>query len=230
MDASLAGRRVLVTSGPTRGNIDAVRYVTNRSSGRLGCRIAAEALRRGAVVTLVAGPRCPVPSAPDVSDEEAARLHVLPVVTVGDLMALMERELLSGARPEVIIHAMAVLDYVPEIISDEKVPSGRQHWDIRLVRTPKVIRRIKSWAPKAFLVEFKLEVGATEGQLREVAIASMHMNRADLVVANDLSNIGEDTHAAQIIAPDGAILARPTTKDEIAVQLCDVLAERLPTH
>jgi len=187
MALDLTGRPILVTGGPTRADLDAVRFISNRSSGRLGCRIAREALSRGAEVTMVAGPQSAV----------------------------------------AVVHAMAVLDYVPEASRAEKTPSGHESWDIRLVRTPKVIRRIKEWAPETFLVEFKLEVGEPEDRLREIALASLRANRADLVVANDLTRIRDETHPALIISPEGQLLARPATKTDIARALCDVLATRL---
>jgi len=215
---------------PTRGAIDAVRFVSNHSSGRLGCRIATEALGRGARVTLVAGPRSATPDAEALPQEQRGRLHVVPVVTVKDVMEFLERELFSSTRPDAVVHAMAVLDYVPETPGEEKTPSGRSAWQITLVKTPKVVRYIRKWAPDVFLVQFKLEVGTTEGQLREVAIASMWRNRADLVVANDMTSIRDEQHPALIIAPDGTVLARPSTKSEVAEQICNILAEKLAPH
>lgn len=235
MAATLSGKHILITSGATRANLDAVRYISNRSTGRLGCRIAIEALRCGAQVTMVAGPESAVPAREDLPEDERARLRVLHVETVPDLIETLEAELTGAAsipsgaegRPDAVLHAMAVLDYVPEVSKDEKTPSQQESWDIRLVRTPKVIRMIRDWAPDACLVEFKLEVGKPEQELREIALASLRSNRADLVVANDLTQIRDETHPALIIAPDGAVVARPATKAEIASQLCDILAKAL---
>lgn len=224
---TLAGKHILITSGPTRADIDAVRYVSNRSSGRLGCRIALEALRRGARVSLVAGAQSAVPLRADASEDEWGRLRVLPVETVADLIEVLEAQLTCAEPPDAVLHSMAVLDYVPEAASAEKTPSGRETWQIRLVRTPKVIRRLKEWAPGAYLVAFKLEVGVAEEQLCEAALALLRANRADLVVANDLATIRDETHPALIVAPDGQILFRPATKSEIARSLCDLLSEAL---
>jgi phosphopantothenoylcysteine synthetase/decarboxylase len=227
MAANLAGKRVLVTSGPTRAPLDPVRYISNRSSGRLGCRIATEALGRGAHVTLVAGPESVVPARQDLSEDEWSRLRILPVETVPDLIETLQHELTGPAPPDAVVHSMAVLDYVPETASAEKTPSGRNEWEIRLVMTPKVIQNIKDWAPKTYLVQFKLEVGKTDERLREIALASLLANRADLVVANDIQRIRDEEHPALIIAPDGTVLARPATKTEIARALCDLLARQL---
>jgi phosphopantothenoylcysteine synthetase/decarboxylase len=231
MAAELAGKHVLITSGPTRADIDAVRYISNRSSGRLGKAIALEALARGARVTMVAGPDSAVPGADEARTASAAsgqagasaRLRILPIVTVEDLIRTLEAELKAPQPPDAVIHAMAVLDYVPAATLAEKVPSEGEAWDIRLVRTPKVIRLIRDWAPKTCLVQFKLEVGMTDEQLRAAALASMRGNRADLAVANDLSHIRDEVHPALIIAADGRVLARPGTKRDIASALCDIL-------
>ncbi|MHC4592406.1 MAG: phosphopantothenoylcysteine decarboxylase domain-containing protein [Planctomycetota bacterium] len=227
MALTLAGKHILITSGPTRADIDAVRYVSNRSSGRLGCRIALEALRRGACVSLVAGAQSAVPLQADMPEDEWGRLRVLNVETVADLIETLEAELTCPEPPDAVLHSMAVLDYVPDAASPEKTPSGRDGWQIRLVRTPKVIRSVKEWAPGGYLVAFKLEVGVAEDQLCQAALASLHANRADLVVANDLAEIRDETHPALVIAPDGQILARPATKSEIACSLCDLLSEAL---
>jgi len=222
MPKDLVGRRILITSGPTRADIDAVRYISNRSSGRLGCRIAEEALARGAVVTFVAGVGSVVP------EQGAERLRVLHVEAVADVLGTLERELTGEAPPpDAIVHAMAVLDYVPAQTIAEKTPSGREEWTVQLVRSPKVIRRVRDWAPGACLVQFKLEVGLSEAELCRAALESLKGNRADLVVANDLTQIRDEVHPALILSPDGAVLARPTTKGAIAHALCDVLAARL---
>lgn len=226
VEASLAQKRVLITSGPTRANLDAVRYIGNRSTGRLGCRIAREALRRGARVILLAGPESALPERRDLSADEWSRLRVVSIETVEDLMKALHRELTSPEPPGAVVHAMAVLDYAPDAASTEKTPSGRDEWHVRLVRTPKVINHIREWAPRAYLVQFKLEVRLSEEQLKEAALASLRSNRADLVVANDQTRIRDEAHPALILAPDGTVLARPSTKDEIARALCDLLAAR----
>jgi phosphopantothenoylcysteine synthetase/decarboxylase len=223
---NLTGRRLLITSGPTWAAIDAVRYIGNRSSGRLGSCIAREALGRGAAVTVVAGPGSVTPACEGLTLQERARLRIVRIESVPDLIEAVEAELTGPQPPDAVVHAMAVLDYVPAQPSVAKTPSGREEWQVRLVRTPKVIRIIRDKAPGACLVEFKLEVDRTEEQLREAALASLRANGADLVVANDLNRIDADRHPALILAPDGTVLARPGTKAEIAAALCDILAGR----
>jgi len=227
MPRTLNGKHLLITSGPTRASLDAVRYITNRSSGRLGCTIATEALRRGARVTMVAGPDSVIPQRGAIPHRDSERLSVVPIDTVPDLIKALEYELAGSEKPDAVLHAMAVLDYVPERAEPGKTPSGRESWVIRLVPTPKVIRLIKGWAPEAYLVEFKLEAGLTEERLRAAALESLKANGADLVVANDLMQITAEAHPALIIASDGSVISRPATKGEIARDLCDVLAEAL---
>ena len=121
----------------------------------------------------------------------------------------------------------AVLDYVPQEASEKKTPSGRSEWAVTLVRTPKVIEQIKTWAPRALLVGFKLEVGRRPERLREIAIQSLRKSRADFFVANDLTQIRDETHPAVIIDRSGHVLAEPQTKSEIARELCAILARSL---
>ncbi len=213
----LSGKRVLVTSGPTRAPIDAVRYITNKSSGRLGALIAEEALREGAEVTYIYGQGSVLPQV-----AESASLRLVEVETVPDLMEKI-REELEEANYQAIIHAMAVLDYVPQAPEGEKVPSGREEWQIRLVRTPKVIKMIRDLNPRAFLVGFKLEVGSTEGELIGIAHRSLLANKADLVVANDLLQIERGSHVGYLVNPEGEVVARAEGKEEIARRLIEII-------
>ncbi|MGD2175025.1 MAG: phosphopantothenoylcysteine decarboxylase [Candidatus Brocadiaceae bacterium] len=220
----LSGKHVLVTSGPTRAPLDAVRYLSNRSTGRLGRRIATEMLRRGAEVTLVSGPDAALPDREELTEGEIGRLRVVPVETVPDLLDALERSLAGPGPPGAVVHAMAVLDYVPETPEPEKMPSSRREWSIRLVRAPKVVKRIRQWMPEGCLIQFKLEVRASEEELRRRAMESLRANRADYVVANDLSRIRDEAHPALILDAEGRVLGRPGTKGEIADALCDLLA------
>ncbi|GAG11809.1 unnamed protein product, partial [marine sediment metagenome] len=99
MAGTLVGKHVLITSGPTRADLDAVRYISNRSTGRLGCRIACEALARGAAVTMVAGPESAAPAREDMTEDDWARLRILHVETVPDLIETLRGELTSTEPP-----------------------------------------------------------------------------------------------------------------------------------
>ena len=224
MPQDLSGKRILITSGPTRADIDAVRYISNRSTGRLGCRIAVEALAIGARVTLVAGPDSAVPAREDLSDEEWSRLRVMHIETVFDLLQTLQRELTARVRYDAVLHSMAVLDYVPQHVDEGKTRSGKDTWTIRLTPTPKIIRQIKVWSPRTFLVGFKLEVNTSDEGLTQTALAFQRESRVDAVVANDLARIHDEDHPAIIIGTGGNVLATPRTKGEIARDLCSILA------
>ncbi|MFP4176556.1 MAG: phosphopantothenoylcysteine decarboxylase [Candidatus Brocadiia bacterium] len=218
----LSGRHILVTSGPTRADIDAVRYITNRSTGRLGRRISKEALRRGARVTMIAGQGSLTPDPTALPEQERERLRIVPITTVDELLKTLKSELTGDVRFSAVIHAMAVLDYVPERTEQRKVRSGQESWTLKLVKTPKVIQRIKDWAPDTYLIGFKLEVDATRDRLLDSARGLIDRTGADAIVANDLARITEKNHPAIVVDNHGDILARPRTKREIAIALCRI--------
>lgn len=222
----LLHKRILITSGPTRGPLDAVRYITNKSTGRLGVILAREALSRGARVTFIYGKGSLVPEADDIGAEAFSRLKLVEIVTVPELSEVMKREL-EGEQYDVVLHSMAVLDYVPERYAEQKTRSGQNEWWIRLVRTPKVIRLIKELQPETMLVGFKLEVDKPEGELIEIAHQSLLANRADLVLANDLHQIEQGHHVGYIVNPAGEVEGVVEGKEEIARKLLDAVAERL---
>lgn len=227
MAQDLVGQRILVTSGPTRANIDAVRFISNRSSGRLGRTISRKALALGAHVTMVAGHGSVTPDPDELTEDEADRLGVLPVETVSDLIQTLDTELTNRPPYSAVVHAMAVLDYVPVREEAGKVRSGRDTWELKLTRTPKVIRKIKEWSPRTFLVGFKLEVEKSDDQLQKIATAMMKDTRSDLVVANDLSRIRDEQHPALILGTGGNIVSSPETKGEIAAELCAIFGRVL---
>lgn len=223
MGKKLAGIKILVTSGPTRGAIDAVRYVSNRSTGRLGALIAEEALRAGAEVTFIYGRESLVPQ---ISPAAAERLRLVAVETVSDLISAVQEEL-GRSQFAAVIHAMAVLDYEPELVSVEKVPSLSEEWWIKLVKTPKVIKLIREWAPQTILVGFKLEVGKTKEELVRIAHNSLLENGADFVLANDLRDIEDGRHTGYLVDKQGRVVSTMLGKEEIARGLVAHLADML---
>ena len=216
---SLQGRRLLITSGPTRGPIDRVRFISNKSSGRLGSMIAERALEAGAHVTFVYGKGSLTPAG-------HPGLTVVEIETVADLLREVERALTTTVH-DAIIHLMAVLDYQPADYVPEKTPSGQDEWVIRLRPTPKVIARMKDWAPDALLVGFKLEDKASDEELIRVSRSLAQRNRADFVVANNLAEVEQGRHRALFVGPDGSLLAEVTGKEAIAAALLGLLSDRL---
>ncbi len=217
---NLSGRRLLITSGPTRARIDAVRYISNRSSGRLGARIADEALAAGAAVAFVRGPDSARPAA------SSPALEIIDIETVEDARRAVVR-VLTSQRVDAVVHLMAVLDYAPAETSPGKTPSGREEWLLRLVRTPKIIQEIRRLAPEAYLASFKLEVNKSDEELARIALESLRRNGSQLVVANDLSRIEGERHPACFVDPEGRIVRRCQTKTEIARELIRCIASAL---
>lgn len=170
----LAGDRVLVTAGPTREPIDPVRYISNRSSGKMGYSLATAALRRGASVVLVSGPTALPPPAgatfvPVQSAEEMreAVLHHLDAATV-------------------VIKAAAVADYRVRETAGLKIKSKQADLTIPLAPNPDILAEVASRRPSAFLVGFAAETH----EVAEKAAAKLRAKGVDLLVANDVSRAG----------------------------------------
>ncbi len=219
---NLRGRRVLVTSGPTRAALDEVRFLTNKSTGRLGALIAEAALEAGADVTFVFGRGSDLPA---VRGGRLDHLRIRPVDTVEELAAAFRQELPHGY--DAVIHAMAVLDFEPAEVREEKVSSELAEWVIRLVPTPKAAALVRDLAPGTLFIGFKLEVGKTREELIEIARAWAQHSRADLVVANDLKDIESGTHIGYLVTPDGRVETVAEGKEAIARILVDYLGKRL---
>lgn len=219
----LSDKRLLITAGPTRAPLDAVRYITNKATGRTGALIAEEALRRGAKVTFVYGRPSQVPVIRGGPHRD--HLTLASVETVDDLIDLFRRELPRGY--DAVIHNMAVLDFAPAEVQPAKTSSEVKEWVIRLVPTPKAIKLVKEVAPKTFLVGFKLEVGKPHAELRAIALEFLRKNSCDLVIANDLGEIEGGQHTGHFITPDGKVVHVAVGKEAIARSLVDYLDQHL---
>ena len=212
-DSKLKAKRVLVTAGGTREPIDSVRFVGNRSSGRMGVALAAEAHRRGARVTLL-GANLAVPAPPGV--------ELVETPTAEDL----ERETLARA-PEaaVVVMAAAVADYRPAEALATKRPKDRAAWTVELEPTTDVLAAVGAVkAPGQVVVGF----AADEGE-RGLARAREKLDRknADVFVFNDVSraDIGFDSVANEVtlITPAGERAVAKAPKDEIAAAILDAV-------
>jgi phosphopantothenoylcysteine synthetase/decarboxylase len=177
-------------------------------------------------VTYLCGPGAARPGPEGLRKEQEKRLRILPVDTFDDLMRVIGDEL--GSRTyDAVLHAMAVLDYVPERAGSGKTPSGRDRWTLTLVPTPKVIDMIKRWDPDVLLVGFKLAVGAGREKLIAGALETARRSGADLMVANDLKEIGEDRHRALLVASGGRVAGEYSDRSGIAAGLLDEIEKRL---
>jgi phosphopantothenoylcysteine decarboxylase/phosphopantothenate--cysteine ligase len=209
---TLDGTRVLVTAGPTYEDIDSVRYVGNRSSGRMGFALAAEARRRGAHVTLIAGPaKAPVPPVDHlVRVRSAAEMHV----------AVMQ------ASPDVdaVIMAAAVADYTPADPASSKVAKGDGPLTLTLTRTRDILADLgarRGTASRPVLVGFAAETDDVVRKARD----KRTRKQVDLVVANDVSQSDRgfdvENNAVTIVGPNGEETLPLQHKDRIAAAIID---------
>ncbi len=221
-DGPLRGRRMLVSAGPTYEDFDPVRFVGNRSSGRMGYAIAAEAARRGAEVTLVSGP---------TSLETPAVREVVRVRSAVD----MHQAVLSRAGDmHVVVMAAAVADYAPVDRAGQKVQKTGDELRLVLKKTPDILgelglRRLSS-SHGPLLVGFAAETDNVIGRAKE----KREKKHVDLIVANDVSRADAgfdvETNAVTIIGSDGAETLPLLTKSAVAAEILNrverLLAER----
>jgi phosphopantothenoylcysteine synthetase/decarboxylase len=211
---------ILVTAGPTWVPLDAVRHISNLSSGATGLKIARELVRRGAEVTLLWGPGRAVPT-PD----DRAQIRVVEFVTFEDL----HRELFGRLRTggfAALIHAAAVADYAPVHEETGKLSSEAEERVIHLRRLPKLVDGVRDQAPGILLVKFKLEAGRTPEELTAIGLASLARSQADLLVANDAATFKGSHRPALILDPAGEVV-RTETAAELAAQLSEIVLRRL---
>jgi phosphopantothenoylcysteine decarboxylase/phosphopantothenate--cysteine ligase len=215
VDGPLRGKRVLVSAGGTREPLDAVRFVGNRSSGRMGVALAAEATRRGAAVTLLAA---------NLAVPTPAGVTVVETPTAADL----EREALARADSDVIVMAAAVSDYRPIAPADGKRAKDGGPWTVELEPTNDVLATLgQGRRPGQVLVGFAAD-GAEAGLER--ARGKRLAKRADLVVFNDVSrpDIGFDAadNEVVVLSEDGERVVEKAPKEVVAAAVLDEV-ERL---
>ncbi|MBT3879662.1 MAG: hypothetical protein HON76_07215 [Candidatus Scalindua sp.] len=222
----LKKKNILITAGSTRGYLDAIRYITNTSTGKLSSEIAYEAMSRGAVVTYIYGTDSLFPVIQDHKDIKPSQLKLIEIETNDDLVKVIQGKLKSR-KFDAIVHAMAVADYVPAKTKRDKTPSKKREWLLKLVKTPKVIAIIRDLWPDAFLVGFKLEVNRTKDDLIKTAKSFLTKNRANMIVANDYKNISRKRHIAYIVTGDSKISKPLKGKTEIAKNIISYLENAL---
>ncbi|HEX9855176.1 MAG TPA: bifunctional phosphopantothenoylcysteine decarboxylase/phosphopantothenate--cysteine ligase CoaBC [Acidimicrobiia bacterium] len=212
----MEGLRVVVSAGGTREAIDPVRYIGNRSSGRMGAAIAAAASARGADVVLV-------------TSAGGAGLPGIRTVEVESAEDMAEAVWANAEKADVVVMAAAVADFRPTGAAPEKLRRSEGPPDIRLEPTPDILAGVAAMEPRPFLVGFAAETGSIDA-----AVAKATSKGVDLLVANDVSHegsgFGSPTNEVTIVTPDGA--TEPWTlmgKREVAERLWDkVLAMREP--
>ena len=215
---------ILITSGGTSEKIDRVRSITNHSTGSLGKIIAETFLNKGDQVTLVTTPKAVRPAA-------HPNLTIVQIENVAELLESLEPLVHTH---DVLIHAMAVSDYTPVYMtgleavaastdmteflnktnSESKISSQDDVQVLFLKQTPKIISLVKKWNPAIRLIGFKLLVDVSNEELLETARASLIKNQAEIIVANDLTEISSKEHKAYLVGKETVTQAQ--SKEEIA--------------
>ena len=213
----LAGKHILITAGPTRAYLDAFRYITNPSSGKMGIALAQNALDRGAKVTLVYGPGTAKPP---------AQAKVIPILSTEEMLEAVQKTLKSDKIDAAILSAAAA-DYGLPDRKNEKTPSGKNEWNLQLKPLPKIVKNVKTIDPKVYLVGFKAEYNLKNEELIDRAYKRMNETGMDLIVANDVSKkntgFGTDTNEVYIIDKKKNIEhVALTSKYDVASKIIDI--------
>ncbi|MQP77311.1 bifunctional phosphopantothenoylcysteine decarboxylase/phosphopantothenate--cysteine ligase CoaBC [Stenotrophomonas sp. MYb238] len=213
----LQGMRVLISAGPTYEDLDPVRYVGNRSSGKMGYSLAAAAARRGAQVVLVSGPvQLPTPPGVQRVDVRSA--------------AQMREAVLAALPADIYIGAAAVADYTPRQVSQQKLKktAGSQTLTLELVRTPDILAEV---AAQEQVLKLVVGFAAETHDVEKYARGKLADKHLDLIVANQVGIPGggfeSDQNAATAYWNDGHREFPGTAKTQLAEQLLDLIAERL---
>ncbi len=206
----LAGKKILVTAGPTREAIDPVRYITNHSTGKMGYAIAKVAAYRGAEVTLVTGPT-----------EEKPPMFVR-VVKVESAREMFEAVTSRSDEQDAIIKAAAVADYRPKFVNTEKTKKTDGDMAIELSRTDDILKWLGEHKKEGqFLCGFSME---TQNML-ENSRRKLEKKNLDMIVANNLkvagAGFGTDTNVVTLITKEKETQLEKMPKEEVAVHLLD---------
>jgi len=216
-DGVLNGKTVVITAGPTREPIDPVRYITNRSSGKMGYALAAAARNAGARVTLISGPvNLPAPTG-------VCRVEV----ETAEQMLNATTEAVADA--DVFIGAAAVADYRPRQAAEHKIKKSGEGMELSMTRAPDILATVAKASPRPFVVGFAAETQNLEANARK----KLEHKRLDLIAANLVgSGVGFDCddNALLVLWADGRQQMPPDTKIRLAEQLVELIAERMGKH
>lgn len=212
-DLSLSGKTVVVTAGPTREPIDPVRFITNRSSGKMGYAIAAAVLEQGASVALISGPTAiAAPAGADVHRVETAQE-----------MYDVTHELISGA--DIFIATAAVSDYRPAEVQAQKIKKNDSTMRIDFVRSEDILASVAALEGAPFTVGFAAE---TEN-VRKYALGKLQRKKLDMIVANQVGEgkgFDSDQNAVNVYWNGGEKSFSTAEKTELARDVVKLIAER----
>ena len=211
----LTGKHLVITAGPTREPIDPVRYLTNKSSGKMGFALAQAAAEAGARVTLIAGP---------VALDTPNRVNRIDVVRAEDMHEASLKAVEEGC--DIFIATAAVADYRPTVTADHKIKKSTEEIHLTLVKNPDIIAAVASHAKRPFTVGFAAETQ----DVIEYAQGKLKSKKLDMIATNDVSgtNVGfnSDNNALTVIWPSGHKVLPLASKAQIAKQLIELIAIR----
>lgn len=215
-EKDMKGKRVLVTAGATREAIDPVRFITNRSTGKMGYSLATVAMRRGAEVTLVSGV---------TSLQPPICTRMVEVQSAGDMFEAVKKE---AKDHDIIIKAAAVADYTPAKVSDEKLKKHGDSLTLDLARTTDILAWLGEHRTEGqYLCGFSME---TEHVI-ENSRKKLEKKKADMIVANNVkvegSGFGVDTNVVTMILKEGMIELPLMSKEEVAANILDVIMKSM---
>ena len=211
ISGSLTGRRVLITAGPTRERIDPVRFISNRSSGKMGFAVAAAAQAAGAEVVLVSGP---------VSLETPAGVRRINVESAADMLAAVRSEL-TGTH--IFVATAAVADYCAAHPVEQKIKKKSPTMELALVRTVDILATVAASKSRPFTVGFAAE---TE-KLEQFARAKLDNKNLDMIAANEVGDqkvFERDDNALLVLWKGGSRQIGPQPKMELARELVALIA------
>jgi phosphopantothenoylcysteine decarboxylase/phosphopantothenate--cysteine ligase len=210
---ALKGVKVVVTAGPTREPLDPVRYITNRSSGKMGFAVAAAARAAGADVVLVTGPvSLPTPSAVQRIDVETA-----------EQMYAKVHEVIGGA--DIFIGCAAVADYRPHAAAEQKIKRSTPEMELKLVRSPDTLASVAALPRAPFTVGFAAETHDVAVHAR----GKLERKRIDMIAANQVGpdcGFDRETNALTLYWAGGEVALGEGSKAQLARKLVEVVAER----
>ncbi len=210
----LAGKRVLITAGPTREALDPVRYLSNHSSGKMGYALARAAAEAGAITTLISGP---------VQLEAPERVERLMVESALDMLAACEQH---AAETDIFIACAAVADYRPAEVKKDKIKKGEEHSTLALIRNPDIVATIAATESRPFTVGFAAETRDVAAYAR----SKLERKKLDMIVANDVSRAGigfaSEDNEVTLIWRDGERVLPRASKLNLATELIRHIADR----
>jgi phosphopantothenoylcysteine decarboxylase/phosphopantothenate--cysteine ligase len=211
----LAGLNVVITAGPTRERLDPVRYLTNRSSGKMGFAVAAAAREAGAHVTMVTGPvQLPTPAGITRINVESAR----------EMFAAVHRHI---ADADVFIAAAAVADFQPASVAKQKIKKQGAPVSIELEPAPDIVKSVADMAKRPFVVGFAAETNDIENNAR----GKLKRKKLDMIAANEVGDgiaFDCEDNALSVLWPGGKAEVARGPKIDVARELIALIAKRLP--